>query len=84
MRIAEMYARQSAMLAEKNAPKEYGPLLKVAGADGGALAIEVISFADAEAKRRAELAHGTLLADAHAREEANAEEKERAEPKALA
>lgn len=46
---AAQYARAVLMSAEKLAPKEFGPLVKVAGHDGNALSISVISFKDAGA-----------------------------------
>lgn len=44
---AHRYADTVLKSAEKAAPREYGPLLKLAGHDGGALQIGVISFKDA-------------------------------------
>lgn len=43
---AHRYADTILKSAEKMAPKEYGPLLKLAGHDGGRLAVAVISFKD--------------------------------------
>lgn len=45
MRIAADYARASLQYAEKIAPKEFGQLVKLAGADGGALTINVTNYA---------------------------------------
>lgn len=45
MRIASDYARASTAYAEKIAPKEFGQLVKHAGADGGALTVNVVQYA---------------------------------------
>jgi hypothetical protein len=43
-RVAEIYARSIAALAEKISPKTHGALLKVAGSDGGALTVAVVDY----------------------------------------
>ena len=45
MIIASAYHRGTEAYAAKIAPKEYGQLVKLAGADGGALTIQTISYA---------------------------------------
>lgn len=45
-RVAEIYAKSVASVAEKLAPITHGALLKMAGADGGALTVAVVNYAD--------------------------------------
>lgn len=45
MIIASAYHRGTEAYAAKIAPKEYGTLVKLAGADGGALTIQTINYA---------------------------------------
>lgn len=45
MRVAESFGRVSVLYAEKIAPREYGQLIKLGGADGGALSLQVVSYA---------------------------------------
>lgn len=45
MRVAESFGRVSVLYAEKIAPREYGQLIKLGGADGGALSVQVVSYA---------------------------------------
>lgn len=45
MRVAEAFARISTSYAEKIAPKEFGQLVKLGGADGGAITVQTINFA---------------------------------------
>jgi hypothetical protein len=45
MRIAAAYAQGATAYVEKIAPKQYGAMLKHAGADGGALSVAVINYA---------------------------------------
>jgi hypothetical protein len=45
MRIAEAFHRCAVGYAEKVAPREFGQLVKVGGVDGGALQVQVVSYA---------------------------------------
>lgn len=45
MRVAESFHRCALAYAEKAAPREYGQLIKLGGADGGALSLQVVSYA---------------------------------------
>lgn len=45
MRVAEAFARISTSYAEKIAPREFGQLVKLGGADGGALTVQTVNFA---------------------------------------
>lgn len=47
MRVATQLAQIAALHAEKVAPKEYGALVKLAGADGGPLTVQVVNYAQA-------------------------------------
>jgi hypothetical protein len=49
MRIASLYSQASTAYVEKIAPKEYGPLVKHAGADGGSILVQVVDYAAVEA-----------------------------------
>jgi hypothetical protein len=55
MRVAADYARGCTAYVEKIAPKQFGAMLKHAGADGGALSVAVINYAVADM--------GKLIAD---------------------
>ena len=45
MRIADIYAKSLNSALEKLAPRDYGALIKHAGAEGGPLQVQVISYA---------------------------------------
>jgi hypothetical protein len=45
MRIAEAFHRCAVGYAEKVAPREFDQLVKVGGVDGGALQVQVVSYA---------------------------------------
>ena len=49
-RVADIYSTTMARIAEKLSPSTHGVLLKVAGADGGALTVAVVQYADTRAK----------------------------------
>lgn len=44
-RIAEIYSNTMARVAEKLSPQTHGPLLKMAGADGGAITVALVQYA---------------------------------------
>ncbi len=44
MRGARIYTEQAIKYAEKIAPQEYGALVKVAGADGGAIQLTIMNY----------------------------------------
>lgn len=74
MRIAADYARGCVAYAEKIAPREFGQLVKLAGADGGALTISVVNYAEGQQA----ISGGTLEGQAVlAREEIEASETPR-------
>lgn len=50
IRGAEAYVRAATSYAERTAPKEYGALLKHAGADGGPLQVQVMQYTDNKPK----------------------------------
>lgn len=64
MKIASDYVRGATSYVEKIAPKEFGTLVKLAGADGGALTVQVVDYAKSH-----EVQGGSLKYDeSHARE----------------
>ncbi len=60
MRIAAAYHSGTIEYAAKIAPKEYGQLVKLAGADGGPLSVQVVSYAIEQAKRANSVDGGAL------------------------
>lgn len=47
IRAAAVYATETTRYAEKIAPREYGQLVKLAGADGGALTVQITDYSNA-------------------------------------
>ena len=71
MRVASAYHAGTVEYAAKIAPKEYGQLVKLAGADGGALSIQVVSYAIEQADKSANAVLGGQLESIEASRESD-------------
>ena len=79
MSVASAYHKGSLEYASKIAPREFGQLLKLAGADGGALTIQVIDYAKAGGQLvDAEASHATPAVPLQAAQSVEASESDKA------
>ncbi len=54
LRGAAIYTEQAIKYAEKVAPREYGQLVKHAGADGGAIHVTLVDYSDGSSQKQTE------------------------------